>query len=77
MWLALRKHYPDVVLQPFVDVLAQERKADPTIRAEEKNFFRAFTKTNAYVISSEAQHIDWSLVTKALCDRLMSGLTSS
>ena len=71
IWTALHQQYPDTTILPLLDVIAQERKADPTISAEEKAFFRPVTKRNAYVISSKAQRIEWYVVTKALCDQLM------
>ena len=59
------------MIQPFVDVLTEEFKEDPKVSDAEKAFFRPFTKTNAYVISSKAQHMEITLITGALCERIM------
>ena len=71
LWAALHRRFPDAVIQPLVTVIAQERQADTNISAEERAFYRPFTKRNAYVISSETHRLEFYLVTKALCDQLM------
>lgn len=77
---AVRARNPDARLRPFLEAVAEEQRQDgATPGAEERRLYANFTKSNAYLVSSEKAALEFALFSRELCQRLggLPGQTES